>query len=141
MLERCKHCGSAIPEDSVRCSRCGEKHERFIPPPISHAALDEVESLKAKSRRKEKLIGKIMSIIVLVFLVLSFVFALSGKAIMAISFMCSFILSIVLWIILVALDAAKIRQKEVSILYTQRPPEISEAEYKELIEDFLNSNK
>lgn len=151
MLVRCEHCGSVLPDDATKCFACGNKHQSFVPPPIPPEVLDEIERMREKARRKEKILGKIMPFIIIAsiisvvasFIVMSNVGTVEGvqaSSIVAMSGIGVFVLSIFLWIALVALDNAKIRTKEGNIQATQRLPKPDEAEYEQRIRDFVNHN-
>ncbi len=133
MLVRCEHCGSVLPDDATKCFACGNKHQSFVPPPIPFEALDEIQRMREKARRKEKILGKVMPCLILAsiisvivsFIVMSTVGTVEGvqmSSIVAMSSLGVFILSILLWIVLIAFDNARIRTKEENIQATQRLP-------------------
>lgn len=149
MLVRCEHCGSVLPDDATKCFACGNKHQSFVPPPIPPEALDEIQRMREKAQRKEKILGKVMPCFILVsiisvivsFIVMSNVGTVEGvqmSSIVAMSSLGVFILSILLWIVLVAFDSTRIRAKEEKIQITQRLPQPDEAEYEQRIRDFIN---
>lgn len=149
MLVRCEHCGSALPEEATKCFVCGNEHKPFVPPPIPPKLLNEIERMREKAQRKEKALGKVMPWLILAsiistivsFIVMSNAGTMKGihiSSIVAMSSLGAFILLILLWIVLIASDAAKIRTKEEYIQATQRLPKPDEAEYERRIRDFIS---
>ena len=119
-----------------------------MPPPIPVEALDEIEQLRTRARRKEKILGKVMPWFILVsllttvvsFIVMSNAGTMKGiqtSSMIAMGNLGMFVICILLWIALVASDAAKIRAKEENIQAAQRLPKPDEAEYEQQIRDFI----
>ncbi len=139
MLVRCEHCGSALPEEATKCFVCGNKHEKFVPPPIPISDLDELKSMRKKAERKGKILGKIMPWAIfgsLSLTVASFI-TMSNTVVT----MCSFALfafCIILWLATINFDREKIRAKKESIRAAQKLPKPDEAEYERRIRDFVN---
>lgn len=144
MLVRCEHCGSVLPEEAAKCCVCGNKHKKFTPSPES---LKEIEILRKKFQRADKIFTKISCCVLLMECVLFFTsiiawFIAAENIEVANASLIGLSGSIVLFFLTLLFDFKvgvpydrKLKAKEKAVFQKTKP---SEDEYERMIRDFIN---